>query len=352
MIHNRVIEGLVAQFFADLDHAGQLMRFAFAHEICDGGGEHEHFQRGDTSFLIDAFEKVLRHDASKRFGQGCANLVLLFGRENVDDTIDRLGSARRVQSAKNKVACAGGGDGQFDGFKVAHFAHQHDVRVFAQRAAKHRGKRLRVQAYLAMVYQATFALVDEFDRVFDGDDVIFAVLISVIEHRRQSGRFAGPSRASDYHQAALEHGKFLEDRRQGRFHFLKILEGKDLAWDLPEYGADAVLLVEEIGAKAGDVRNFVSKIDVASFFEKFDLIFGSDLVEHGFERVVLQGRKIDTLQFAPDAQDGRVARGQMQIGGILLEHQIEEGVNFSHTRPCRVAKVIPQAVCGPNNERN
>src|SRR5439155_15908877 len=119
---------------------------------------------------VDAFEKVLRHDASKRFGESRANLVLLFGGENVDDTIDGLGGAGCVQSSKNKVAGAGGGDGQLDGLKVAHFAHQHDIRIFAQCAAKRRGKRLGVQAYLAMVYQAAFALVNEFDRVFDGDD--------------------------------------------------------------------------------------------------------------------------------------------------------------------------------------
>src|SRR5205814_7186505 len=125
-----------------------------------------------------------------------------------------------------------------------------------------------------------------------------------------------------------------------------ILKGEDLARNLPEDSAYAILLVEEICPKAGDVWNLVAEIDVTGFFEEFDLIFWSDLVEHGLEGIVLQRRKIDAVQFAPDAQDWRVARRQVQIGGILLEHQIEEGVNLCHTRPCRVAKVIPQPALG------
>ena len=42
-----------------------------------------------------------------------------------------------------------------------------------------------------MVHQAVFALVHEFDRIFDRDDVVLPVLIRVIDHRGQRGGFAG-----------------------------------------------------------------------------------------------------------------------------------------------------------------
>ena len=74
-----------------------------------------------------------------------------FGRENVDDTIDRLGGARGVQRAENKVTGGCGGQRQFDCFQVAHFADEDDVRVFAQGAAQRGGKRARVHADLAML---------------------------------------------------------------------------------------------------------------------------------------------------------------------------------------------------------
>ena len=105
-----------------------------------GGVEDQNFQRGDTALFVDALEKVLRDDAFERFGKRGANFVLLFGRENVDDTVDRLGRAWRVQCAEDEVAGAGGDEREFDRFKIAHFADQNDVRIFAQRAAQRGGK--------------------------------------------------------------------------------------------------------------------------------------------------------------------------------------------------------------------
>ena len=108
----------------------------------------------------------------------CADFVLLVGRENVNDAVHRLGRALRVQRAENQVAGRGGGDGQFDGFQVAHFADEDDVRVFAQRAAQRGGKGFGVHADFAVVHQAVLAFVDEFNRVFDRDDVVFAVFVA------------------------------------------------------------------------------------------------------------------------------------------------------------------------------
>ena len=101
MFHDRVVQRLVARFLADLDHAGNLVRLGFAHKVCDGSVEYEDFQRGHAPLLINAFEQVLRHDAFERFGKCRADLVLLVSGEYVDDTIHRLGSARRVKRAED-----------------------------------------------------------------------------------------------------------------------------------------------------------------------------------------------------------------------------------------------------------
>ena len=89
---------------------------------------------------------------------------------------------------------------------------------------------------------------------------------------------------------------------------------------MPEDRSDTVFLIEEIGPKPGDIGNFVAEINVAGFLEDLDLVLGGDFIEHGFERIVLQRREIDPLQFAADAQDRRIARGEVQIRGALLEH--------------------------------
>ena len=65
---------------------------------------------------------------------------MLVRRKDVNDAVHRFGGALRMQRAEDQVAGGCRGDGQFDGFQVAHFADENDVRVFAQRAAQSRRK--------------------------------------------------------------------------------------------------------------------------------------------------------------------------------------------------------------------
>ena len=123
-----------------------------------------------------------------------AHLILLAGGEHVDDAVHRLGGAGGVQRAENEVARGGGGQGEFDGFEVAHFPDEDDVRVLAQRAAQGGGEGFRVDAHLAVVDQRLLALVDELDGVFHRDDVVLPVQVGVVDHRGERGRFAGAGR--------------------------------------------------------------------------------------------------------------------------------------------------------------
>src|SRR5262245_20536142 len=65
MFHNGIIQRLIAQFLADLDHARDLVRLAFAHEVGDGRREHENLHRSDAALLINAFEQMLGDDPSQ-----------------------------------------------------------------------------------------------------------------------------------------------------------------------------------------------------------------------------------------------------------------------------------------------
>ena len=177
-----------------------------------------------------------------------------------------------------------------------------------------------MQADFAVVNQAAFAFVDEFNRVFQGDDVIFAIGIAVIHHRRQRRGLAGTGRAGDEDEAAVQHAKLLEHRGQRRIELFKIFKGQDPARNLPEHGTDADFLIEKIYAEARDVRDFVTEVHVTGFFDLFDFVIRSDFVKQGLERVVFERGIIHPLKFAVDAQHGRVAGGHMQVGRLLLKH--------------------------------
>ena len=76
-----------------------------------------------------------------------------------------------VQRGKHQVAGLGRGDGRGDGLQVAHLADQDDVRVLAQGGPQGVGETRGVGADLALVDDALLVLVEELDRVLDGDDV-------------------------------------------------------------------------------------------------------------------------------------------------------------------------------------
>ena len=81
---------------------------------------------------------------------------------------------------KHKVTRLGGSQGGFDGFQVAQFAHEDDVRVHTQRTAQGMPSEApHVHADLALVDHRLLVRVVVFDRVFDGDDVGVEMLVDV-----------------------------------------------------------------------------------------------------------------------------------------------------------------------------
>ena len=135
-------------------------------------------------------QQRLTHNAFQHQRQLGADLRLLVGRKDVDDAVDGGRRGVGVQGAESQVTGFGDAQGRFDGFQIAHFADQHHVRIFTQRRAQRSAKRFGVRVHLALVDQAVLVLVHELNRIFDGDDVLVALGVDLVDHRRQRGRFA------------------------------------------------------------------------------------------------------------------------------------------------------------------
>src|SRR4030095_1105180 len=185
--HDRVVERHHPELLAGLDGRRDLHGLALADQVADGGGADQDLQRGAAALLVHALEEVLGHDDLETGGKTVAHLGLLLGREHLDDAVDGLGRARGVEGAEHEVTGVGRLQRQADGLQISHFTDEDDVGVFTKGAAQRRRERPRVRADLAMVHQAALALVHELDRVLDGDDVVLAVLVGVVDDRGQRG---------------------------------------------------------------------------------------------------------------------------------------------------------------------
>ena len=90
----------------------------------------------------DLRQQALAHDAFQHQRQLRANLRLLVGRKNVDNSVDGRGCRVGVQRAESQVAGFSDTQRRLDGFQVAHFADQHHVRIFTEGGAQSVGKLL------------------------------------------------------------------------------------------------------------------------------------------------------------------------------------------------------------------
>ena len=107
------------------------MQLALSDEIPDRGrGDHD-FEGGDTPACF-FLQQGLGDDRFQRFCELCANLGLLVRGKGVDDAVDGFRRAGGVECAKDQVARFRSSQCELDGFQVAHFTHEDDVRVFAE----------------------------------------------------------------------------------------------------------------------------------------------------------------------------------------------------------------------------
>ncbi len=214
-------------------------------QLRDGGGVDEEFEGEDAAVAVGAGDELLGEDAAQRFADHDADLVALVGGEHVEHAVERARGVAGVQGAEHQVARFRGGDGERDGFEVAHFTDHDDVRILAQRAAEGGGEGLGVGVDLALVDVAALRLEDVFDRILERDDVVVAVLVDLIDEGGERGGLAGADGAGDEDEAVVIAGQGRQVSRQAEF-----LHRADLGVDDAEGHVDAEALLDDGGAEA------------------------------------------------------------------------------------------------------
>ena len=148
------------------------MRLSLADQVPDRGRRHQDLAGGDPRRPIGGRQELLGDDPLERDRELHPDLVLLLGREDVDDPVDRLGGRLGVQGREHEVAGLRRGQRGRDRLQVAHLADQDHVGVLAQGRLERPGEVDRVGADLALVDEAVLVPVQELDRVLDREDVL------------------------------------------------------------------------------------------------------------------------------------------------------------------------------------
>lgn len=248
---------------------------------------------------------------------------LLVGGEDVNDSVDRFDGVVGVEGSEDEHSGLGGGEGEGDGFEVAHFSDEDDFGVLAQRGSEAVGKGGGVGGDFPLGDDAFFVAVDEFDGLLDGDDVLVVVAIDVVDEGGKGGRFSGASGAGDEDEAGAHVAEFFNNLGD-----VEVLDGGDFGGDEAEDGAVAVLLFEEVTAEAGVVVHFIGEVEVAFFFKEgkgVGFANSAEVVADCF--VVEDGLAFDGDDFSVGADFWRGAFGEVEVGAVLVDEDLKEAVD-------------------------
>jgi hypothetical protein len=324
-----------AEGAACLDIRRDAVGFIFADQRLDRSRGDHNLKARDAA-AADLFAEYLGDDTLDRRRQLRANHVLHIRRERIDDTVDGLRGAVGVKGAEDQVAGFGGADCGLDGFEVAHFTDENDVGVLTQGAPDGLGKIGDVDADLALGDDAALMVVVVFDRVLDGDDVPVAVLVDVIDHRGERGRFARTGRAGDEDEAARTVEEFLDLVGEA-----DVAEREHAVGDLAEHEAVVALALEDAHAEAGLVLKGEAEVAATVKLHVLLVVVGRDREHQVLGVLRRQVGAVDRHHGTGNTQRGRLAHLEMEIGGILLDHQLEQVVHFVRHREC--FEVLPSA---------
>jgi len=165
--------------------------------------------------------------------------------------------------------------------------------------------------------------VEVFDRVLDGDDVLAAERVDVIDHGRKARRLAAPGRPGDQHEAPLEEGDLLQDLGQEQ-----LADGLDLERDDAQGDGQGAPLVVDAAAEPSEARQAVGQVDVEVLFQPLLLELRHHLVREllavrgGQPGISGQGR-----QRPVDADHGVVAGLEVEVRSVPFDRDLQEFID-------------------------
>src|ERR1700733_3426990 len=266
---------------------------------------------GVGAVLADGADQALGEDAVER-GDEVVDLDT-----HIDEAAEHVDHVVGVDGGEDQMAGERGVDGDLGSFVVADFADQDLVRVVTQDRAQAAGKR----EALFLVHRNLGDPADlVFDRVLDGDDLVF-VALDFVERGVERGSFAGTSRAGDQHHA-VGLADVAAEPTQVIFGEADNIEGEV-----------AELLAHRFFVEHAEHRIFAvhrghdadTEVDQAAFVTHSETAILGDAALGNVELAHdLDARQDGGVVFAGDRRHGHL---QHAVDAVLYDHRVVVGFN-------------------------
>src|SRR5213592_2005947 len=324
----RIVQRLHPVLLARLHHGRDLLDLLVPNQRPYRGGHDEDLARHHAAAALGLLQQRLGDDTLEHERQLGAHLRLLVRREHVDDAVDALHRRIGVQRGEREMPRLGNRQRGGDGLEVAHIVDQHDVVVLPQRVFERSGEAVGVGPDLALVYDAALVAVDELNRVLHRDDMPLQLLVDLVDQRRKRGTLARPRGPRHEHQAAGPLGQLRHHSGQAQ-----LLERPHVEGDLPDHERYAAALLEAVTAEPRQILDPEREIKLVLDLEPLLLVLGKHRIG---DRQRVLGREHRLRRGVHDvpvhAQLGTLARHNVQVRRVPLDHLLEQGAQIHRLR--------------------
>ena len=301
-----LLGGLAHQIF-------QQMHFTFSDMVRHQWCIDENFDGCTAALTIDRRYQLLRHHCPQVQRQIHPDLIVPVAGEEVNNSVQRLVCVVRVQRTQTQVAGLCERYRVFHGLARANLTNHDHVRCLAQCIFQRDFEAVRIHPNFALRDDAAFVLVNEFDGIFDADDVAGGIFVAMTDHCSQRGRFTGTCRADKNDQAAPRHREFFNDGRQP-----EVGDERNVDLDAAQHHAGEVTLLKCAHPEASEAARVDGKITFVGAFKVLLLIRVHHTEYHFFGLLRREARLARGEKLAVDLQHRRFTRRDEQIRSTLL----------------------------------
>jgi len=168
---------------------------------------------------------------------------------------------------------------------------------------------------------------DEFDRVLDGDDVVGARAVYVVDHRGQRGRFSGSGRAGDQHQAL----RYMAEPQHG-IGYAELLGCQDVRRNDAQHGARTLAIGEDVDPEAGQPGDLVGEIGIVGTKVGFPVLLRHDRFKHLARLLRTQLGAVRNSHHVPMLANHRgLTSRQMQVARFDLDEVLQVCVDLGRS---------------------
>ena len=172
--------------------------------------------------------------------------------------------------------------------------------------------------HFPLVDQTPFALVNKFDGVFNGQNMVVAVVVDVVDHGRKGRRLTGARGASNEHKPARQHRDIPKHLAHAQ-----VVHGQHLRRNGSENRSSTPILIKSIDSKTRDTRHFKGEVRLEELLKVLALAVVHDVVDERLHLGVVLSGDVDPTHIAVNPNHGGQPCRQMQIRSALLDAEGE-----------------------------